>query len=463
MEQVTLDQWDAYEPEIFTVSAVSKIISGLLETDKLKNIWITGEITNYKRHSSGHIYFSLSEQCKGGEAVLRCTIWKSAARYLPFIPGDGMRIQAYGTIQNYQRSGQYTFNVTQIRPSGSGDKYLLVEEWKRELSSKGYFSVERKRRLPRYPLKIGVVTSETGAVFHDIKNVISSRFPVELLLSPTAVQGAGSERDIADAIARVQNLVDLIIVGRGGGSYEDLFAFNHPLVVEAIATAPVPVISAVGHESDITLADLAADVRASTPSHAAELGVPDRKIELESIREMNLLISKATIRKIEHADEELNSIRERLSPARMEREISERRQYGIELSDRMEFAGRTRVERMRLTLSELSMRIGSKNPKELLIREIPDRRGYLIELKERLRIRMNGNIASTRMELKGIRSLLEAHNPFEICRRGYCVVRKDGVVISSVSKLQTGEEVLLSFADGVASADITRVKCNEKI
>jgi exodeoxyribonuclease VII large subunit len=216
---------------------------------------------------------------------------RNAARYLDFTPDDGMEVRAYGSISHYEPGGRYSFQITQMRPAGAGERALLIEKWRREMAAKGWFSPERKRTPPKYPVRIGVVTSSTGAVIHDIRNVISKRFPAEIILSPAMVQGATAHEDIARAIIRVQDMVDVLIVGRGGGSHEDLFAFNHPCVVEAIVTCPVPVIAAIGHEVDITLADLAADVSASTPSHAAEQCVPDRVSERDALMHMKRRMS----------------------------------------------------------------------------------------------------------------------------------------------------------------------------
>lgn len=464
MEQRTLDTFSGTErPSVMRVSEVTAVITRLLDTPEVTNIRVTGEITNYKKHGSGHLYFSLSERQGEKEFVIRCTIWKTAARYLPWTPEDGMIVEAFGSINHYERNGQYTFIISQMWQSGAGEKALLIENWKRELGLKGYFSSERKRPLPEYPERIGVVTSETGAVIHDITNVLSCRFPVEIILSPTAVQGPTAHEDIAAAIRRVSGMVDLIIVGRGGGSYEDLFVFNHPRVVEAIATCPVPVIAAIGHEVDITLADLAADYRASTPSHAAELSVKDRKSETELLFQIKTRIFRRVLSKVEQTDEEVNDIRERLSLVRLERVISQKRQYLVDISDRLTNNSLTQLEKNLLRIREYSARLMAKNPREILRREIPQRRTMLEEYHERLVYATNMKLARCHSEIQTFSQILQARNPYVACKEGYCVVLREGKVISLAESLSPDERVKLVFSDGSVNAKISEVNSHEKI
>jgi len=445
------------------VSEVTGVITQLLDTPKLINIRVSGEITNFKRHGSGHLYFSLSERQGEKEFTIRCSIWKNAARYLPWTPEDGMEVEAFGSINHYERGGQYSFIISQMWQSGAGEKAALIEQWKRELTARGFFAPERKRPLPEYPQRIGVVTSETGAVIHDIQNVISNRFPTEIILSPTAVQGAGAHEEIAAAIRRVAKMVDIIIVGRGGGSYEDLFVFNHPVVVEAIATSPVPVVAAIGHEVDITLADMAADHRASTPSHAAEMCVRDRRAEIESLNHFRTRIFRRLLSRIEQADEELNDLRERIALVRIERTLSQRRQYLVELSDRMSFFAELSLKKQRIRIKEYAARIQAQNPAGILMREIPERRIRLSELSERMDQVTCSRLACHRLELHSLASVLEARNPHTACKKGYCLVMHEGEIVSSVDMLNTGDRVKLTFSDGIAEAEIHEVKQHEEV
>ena len=275
----TPDEPDTAITAPLRVSELSAIVQELLDDPRLQDIRVRGEITNYKHHGRGHRYFSLSEKGGGSTAaVIKCVMWRSDAERLPFTPDEGMEVVVSGSVTVYAPHGAYQLQVKSMEKAGLGEKYLLVEQWKKELSALGLFAAERKRPLPGFPARIGVVTSETGAVIHDIRNVVERRYPAEIIISPTAVQGETAHREIAAAIRRLAGCVDVVIVARGGGSFEDLFPFNHPDVVKAIAACPVPVVSAIGHEVDITLADLAADMRAPTPSAAAELVVPDRVV-----------------------------------------------------------------------------------------------------------------------------------------------------------------------------------------
>ncbi|PWR76105.1 exodeoxyribonuclease VII large subunit [Methanospirillum stamsii] len=464
MDQVTLDKWNKnQDPHIFRVSEVSAIISHLLENEDLQNIWISGEITNFKRHSSGHLYFSLFEKKSGKESVISCSIWKSKAQYLDFLPEDGMEVRAYGSVSHYEPGGRYSFQITQMRPSGAGEKALLIEQWRREMAGKGWFNSERKRTLPKFPEKIGVVTSPTGAVIHDIENVISGRFPAEIILSPTIVQGPLAHEDIARAIGRVQGMVDVLIVGRGGGSNEDLFSFNHPVVVEAIVNSPVPVISAIGHDVDITLADLAADISASTPSHAAELCVPDRKSEYENLVHLKKRMFLRLIQNLERSQEDLNAVRDRLSFFRLQREMGIRRENLVEISDRLLRAGEASRQRAHSLLLELKGRIDGRNPRNILIRELPDRRAFMIELTERLTKSVSARIAREKTELRSMSAILAAHGPKEAFKRGYCLVHSDGKVVRSVCDIHPGAMVQLRFLNGTADAEIRKVQYDEKI
>ncbi|ABD42696.1 Exodeoxyribonuclease VII large subunit [Methanospirillum hungatei JF-1] len=464
MDQATLDNWTKKDgPVTLRVSEVSRMITRLLEDPSLQNIWIIGEITNFKRHSSGHLYFSLSEQIAGKESVVSCAIWKSAARYLDFTPDDGMEVRAYGSISHYEPGGRYSFQITQMRPSGAGERALLIEGWRREMAAKGWFSPDRKRIPPRYPVRIGVVTSSTGAVIHDIRNVISKRFPAEIILSPTMVQGASAHEEIARAIIRVQDMVDVIIVGRGGGSYEDLFAFNHPCVVEAIVTCPVPVIAAIGHEVDITLADLAADVSASTPSHAAEQCVPDRESELDALIHMRKRMFLQLMNRLESAQEDLNGIRDRLSSPRLLREVRMRQEALADLTDRMERGAQGLKDRAQSRLAELRGRLEGRNPLVYLRRELPERKNFLAEIKGRLSCAVQVRLQAERAELTSLSAILKARGPEALFQAGYCMVSSAGTVIRSCTELTPGKMVTIRLRDGTADAAITQVYHDKKV
>lgn len=408
---------DAQEPNKLPVTAdaplsvgeVSSIIEDLLEDPRLQDIRVRGEVTNYKHHSRGHRYFSLSEKGQTGTvAVIKCVMWRADAERLSFEPEDGMDVVVTASVRVYPPQGVYQLQVKTMTRGGIGEKYLLVEKWKKELAAEGCFASERKRPLPPFPARVGVVTSETGAVIHDIRTVIARRYPVEVVISPTAVQGDEAHGDIARAIARVAGHVDVVIVARGGGSFEDLFPFNHPDVVRAIASCPVPVVSAIGHEVDVTLADLAADIRAPTPSVAAELVVPDRKDLRIALQDLRCQLSGALLSRVSRAQDEIAGLRDRLRPQRFSRKISEKRQATADLSDRLERAFSTRIERDRLVLAE-------------------------------------------------IKTALEGKSPRAVLARGYCVAEKDGIVIRTVETLKREDRLNLRFYNGRSQVVVERV------
>ena len=259
-----------------TVSDLNEYVRRSLAGDPmLKDLKLRGEISNFKRHVSGHLYFSLKDE----QARIQCVMFRQDASRLTFSPADGMRVELRGSVSLYTAAGSYQFYATGMSPDGLGALYQRFEELKRRLMAEGLFDAGRKRPLPLLPRQIGIVTARTGAVIHDIARVAGRRNPgVPLVLRPAQVQGAGAAEDIAQGIRDLSALpeIDVLIIGRGGGSLEDLWAFNEEAVVRAIAACPVPVISAVGHETDVTLSDFAADVRAATPSAAAELAVQER-------------------------------------------------------------------------------------------------------------------------------------------------------------------------------------------
>ncbi|VVB84184.1 Exodeoxyribonuclease 7 large subunit [uncultured archaeon] len=266
------------EKGIYTVREFTLAIKGVLTDGKFNDVWIRGEISNFTNHSSGHRYFTLKDK----SSSLQCVMFKWHGSRLRFELEHGMKVLVLGDVDVYEPKGQYQLNVRAIRPDGVGELYKAYEQLKKKLESEGLFSPDHKKPLPRYPKKIGVATSLTGAVLHDILTVLKRRYPVDVLFIPTIVQGEYAAKSIVHSLDVLNRTdVDLIIMGRGGGSIEDLWAFNEEIVARSIFRSRIPVISAVGHETDFTIADFVADARAPTPSAAAEVAVPDRQ-ELHS-------------------------------------------------------------------------------------------------------------------------------------------------------------------------------------
>ena len=275
-------------PKIWTVSElVGQIGQVLQDRADLQNCWISGELSNFKNHrASGHWYFTLKDE----SSSLKGVMFKSRSERVRFIPSDGLKVMIRGNIRMYEREGTIQFYAEEMEPSGLGQLYLAFEQLKKKLEEEGLFDPTRKKNIPRYPKRVGIVTSPTGAAIRDIINVMGRRHPgMSWILAPAAVQGEAAPREVAQAIARLNRYkkVDVIIVGRGGGSLEELWAFNTEVVARAISASVIPVISAVGHETDVTISDYVADLRAPTPSAAAELAVPilqDLKFQLIQLR-----------------------------------------------------------------------------------------------------------------------------------------------------------------------------------
>jgi exodeoxyribonuclease VII large subunit len=405
----TPDEPDDDKKLLLSVAELSAIIGGLLDDPRVQDIRVKGEVTNYKHHGRGHRYFSLSEKGGGATAaVIKCVMWRSDADRLAFSPEEGMEVVVSGSVTVYAPHGAYQLQVKKMEKAGLGEKYLLVEQWKKELVAEGLFAAERKRPLPCFPGRIGVVTSETGAVIHDIRNVIGRRYPVEIIISPTAVQGEEAHREIAAAIRRLATLTDVIIVARGGGSFEDLFPFNHPDVVRAIAGSPVPVVSAIGHEVDITLADLAADIRAPTPSAAAELVVPDRAVLLLQLEELQRQITASLLGRVAWARDEVTGLRDRLRPRQFLRKLDERKTATADLGDRLDRGLQSRLGRERLIIREL-------------------------------------------------RTALDGRSPLAVLARGYCIAEKDGVVVRGTGMITEGDRLKLRMHDGNSRVIVERV------
>lgn len=384
---------------IKSVSEVNAYIKKLLaRAVPLQGILIQGEISNFKLYPSGHAYFTL----KDGRSAIKCVMFRSYASRLRFRPENGMKVIAGGRIDVFERDGVYQLYVESLTPDGVGELALAFEKLKEKLYKEGLFDETHKKPLPRFPKKIGVVTSLAGAVLRDVYHVSSRRWPmVSLVLYPVQVQGEGSAGEIAAGIDFFNRVypVDTLIVGRGGGSMEDLWSFNEEIVVRAIYASKIPVISAVGHETDFTLADFVSDMRAATPSQAAELAVPDRVELLRYVRGLDQRLARATEGKIDYLRERLLGLLKRPSLSRPEELLSERRQ------------------RLDMTIRRLQ---------ELSAANVKEKRHALTVSMEKL-------------------SVL---SPLNVLKRGYGMVEKDGVPIASTSAVSIGDKLKLTMRDG---------------
>ena len=390
---------------VHSVSDVNRYLKDLLAGEPLlQGISVRGEISNFKQYPSGHCYFTL----KDTNSALKCVMFRSRVQYLRFLPQNGMQVVAGGSIAVYERDGVYQLYVDSLIPEGTGDLALAFEQLKEKLAAEGLFDPARKQPLPAFPKKIGVVTSSAGAVLRDIYRVSKRRWPgIQLVLYPVQVQGEGAAEQIARGIDffAEEYAVDVIIAGRGGGSMEDLWAFNEEPVVRAIAACPVPLISAVGHETDFTLADFAADVRAATPSQAAELAVPDRS---EVMRQVENLTGQLT--------------------RQVQRELALRRQ-------RLEGLLNSRVMR---------------EPQSMLA----ERRQRLDFLLAGLQRTAKVELQSKQHKLGLTLNRLAAINPVAVMGRGYGIVTKQDKLVSSIQTVEIDDELQLTFTDGHVQAKV---------
>ena len=397
------------ETRIYSVSELNGLIKELFdETPLFLQIAVRGELSNYKIYPSGHHYFTL----KDSESSLKCVMFKSSALKLRFKPENGMSVTAFGRVSVYPRDGAYQLYCTGIMPEGTGDLQVAFEQLKKKLDEEGLFDASHKKPLPLYPEKIAVITSSAGAAVHDMIRILSHRWPMaKVLLLPVRVQGIEAPAEIAGAIryANRHALADLIITGRGGGSIEDLWAFNDERVARAIYASSIPVISAVGHEPDVTISDYVADRRASTPSNAAEIAVPDASEERTALESYGIRASQAIDKQVKHLRTELKS----LSTRRV-----------------MQDAGAY----------------------------LDDRRIELDHMRDKLAASMEAQLAQKTREQAGLAAALDAMSPLRVLMRGYAIAAQEsGETVRSVKQLQSGQSLRLRVFDGSAKCTVNEI------
>lgn len=398
---------DAY-PKVFSVTQLNKYVKGILDGNEyLSQILVSGEISNFKAHYSGHYYMTI----KDDNAAIKAVMFAGNASRLRFKPENGLKVIILGKVSMYEKDGTYQLYITSMQPDGLGSLNLAYEQLKKKLSEEGLFDVKYKKKLPFFPQRVGVITSQTGAAVRDIINVISRRCPsCQIILKPVCVQGETAAPEISKAVSlfNKHNAADVLIVGRGGGSIEDLWAFNEELTARSIFESKIPVISAVGHETDTTICDFVADLRAPTPSAAAELAVPD----------VSLL------------NKQLEGIKNRL----------------IYLSD-----NRFSLERERLIIYENT--ITSKNP----ITKIKENKKELKNINNRLNNSIIQKINSEKLILSSFAKRLNALNPLSVIERGFSITYKESAVVSSVKAISEGDTVSVKLADGGFSAEVIKI------
>ncbi|MDP8269267.1 MAG: exodeoxyribonuclease VII large subunit [Candidatus Tenebribacter davisii] len=396
---------------VFSVSEVNRHIHNVID-DSIPKLFVEGEIANFTHHRSGHIYFSLKDE----KSTLRCVFFKAANLALKFQPKTGDKVICLGKISVYEKGGNYQLTVNRMIQSGIGDLQLRFEELKQKLKDEGLFDNSFKKAIPKYPESIGIVTSSTGAAVEDIRNVISRRYPTNIYLYPATVQGDKAAKEIIKGINYFNEEfpVDVLIIGRGGGSQEDLFCFNDETLVRKIFASKIPVISAVGHEIDFTISDFVADLRAPTPSAAAELAVPDRK---ELTNKINNLF------------------------------------FNLRSTTQHYFTSK------KLEIQELENALDRQHPKNIL----KDLHIRLEKVLYKLSSKTNEILKTERSKLEILYNELKELSPQEALKRGYSIIRKDKKILNSIETINISDKLQLILADGKCLAEIIEKQKNIKL
>lgn len=398
------------QQKILTISQINEYIRSVLDKDSLlSEVAVRGEISNYKMYPSGHHYFTLKDE----GSALKCVMFKGSALRLRFRPENGMKVIAVGKVSVFPRDGAYQLYCSTLALDGIGDLHAAFEQLKAKLGAQGLFDPSHKQKLPVFPGVIGIVTSSAGAAIHDMLRILKKRYPLtKVRLFPVRVQGAEAPGEIAAAIryANHYKLADLLIVGRGGGSMEDLWAFNDEKVAYAIFESRIPVISAVGHEPDVTISDFVADLRAATPSNAAELAVPDQNALRQTLDSMSDAMATVLHRQIHNAQKHLNMLAES-APMKSPLSYFENRQRALEL------------------------------------------------LKNRMIASQEKNLSLKRQSFVRYTAKLDAMSPLKVLSRGYAMAEtEDGALLRNVAQIAPGDTVCVSVSDGSFHAKITKIR-----
>ncbi|OEY67233.1 exodeoxyribonuclease VII large subunit [Marinobacter sp. X15-166B] len=431
-----------------TVSELNHQVRHLLETSFMQ-VWVEGELSSFSRPSSGHWYFTLKDR----KCQVRCAMFRGFNQRVRSIPREGDLVRIRGKVSLYENRGDFQMIAEQIEPAGLGALQQAFEALKRKLHGEGLFAVERKRALPYPPRHIGIVTSPTGAAIHDILTVLARRCPsIPVTLYPTAVQGKAATADIIAAIERAQQhgKADVLIVGRGGGSVEDLWCFNEESLARALAACTIPTVSAVGHEVDVSIADFVADLRAPTPSAAAESISPDQQDWLRALRDYEQRLVHATGRALRLFETRLNHLSTRLRDPRRELQIKAQRLDELEL--RLDNSMTQAVRQLRNRVEQLQDRLRGQSPR----RQLGQHQQELARLQQRLDHTIHTLMAQRRRQLEHLVQTLHVVSPLATLGRGYAIVQDEHQrIIRHASDVQPGDPIRARVAEGVIEATVT--------
>ncbi|WP_405168569.1 exodeoxyribonuclease VII large subunit [Paenibacillus sp. FSL H3-0286] len=446
----------AAERQVYSIKELNRYIRMKLDSDNLlSDVWIRGEISNFTHHGSGHMYFTLKDESSRIKAIM----FASHNQRLPFIPKEGARVIARGNVTVYERDGQYQFYATHMQPDGIGSLYLAYEQLKSKLEKEGLFAEARKRSLPRFPKCIGVITSPTGAAVRDIVITLQRRFPqVAIVIYPVLVQGKGAAPSIVKAIGALNAMgeADVLIVGRGGGSLEELWAFNEEEVARAISASRIPVISAVGHETDFTIADFAADLRAATPTAAAELAVPHAGELAAQLLQLQQRLRQALQQRAQRGRERHSVLQRSLALAGPRRTLIQHTQRLDMLRERLQRSADARLSRSRERKAVLHHSLQRFHPRDSVAaaRQRTDslRRELMGAMQARLQEKRSRYVAEIRH--------LDALSPLKVMSRGYSLVYDEAEehLIKSLTEVQLGDLVVIKMNDGQLNCQVWGMK-----
>ncbi|MFC4738078.1 exodeoxyribonuclease VII large subunit [Bacillus daqingensis] len=442
-----------------TVSAITTLIKQTLDRHAgLQNVWVQGEISNFKKHSRGHMYFTL----KDDKSRLQSVMFAGNNRSLAFAPENGMKVLVRGDISVYEPFGQYQFYAKEMQPDGIGHLYMAFEQLKKKLEAEGLFSPDHKKKIPKIPERIAVVTSPTGAAVRDIVTTIRRRYPLAAVtLLPVLVQGPNAPESIIKALRQAEETAsfDVIIAGRGGGSLEELWAFNEEEVARTIFSLTTPVISAVGHETDVTISDFTADLRAPTPTAAAELAVPDIQDMRAFVMERHTRLLRAVKLKFDRKQEQLKAL-ERSYAFQYPQRLLEQKEQELDIwTDKLRRALQENAQSQRIRLEKMEQRLSHVHPNQMAEKE----KNKLMQLEQALKTAIRRQHDNERHRLNLQLSKLELLSPLQLMKKGYSLTYdKHGDLLRSVDSVAKGDKVSLKMKDGRIDASVVNVIREER-
>lgn len=439
------------QPSIISVTRLNRLARQVLESE-IGQVWVSGELSNFVAASSGHWYFTL----KDSKAQIKTAMFKGANRSVKFSPKAGDKVVIRGSLSLYEARGDYQLIGEHMEPEGLGQLKQAYEALKAKLSAEGLFAMEAKQALPSSVRRLGVVTSPTGAAIHDILTVLKRRNPsIEVVIYPSLVQGATAAKSIAEQIniANIRDEVDLLIVGRGGGSLEDLWAFNEETVAYAISKSKLPIVSAVGHEVDVTIADYVADMRAPTPSAAAELVSTDKSQLERHIQQQQHRLSQVFQQYIKRIEYKLHLIESRLSNVHPAVQIRQANQHTDNLTMRLSQAINAKLNDAQGKITNATLRLQHTSP----INAIKDKKQQLQKVSEKLNSIQQRQLSDKRYQLQRIADILNSVSPLSTLSRGYSIAFKNNKVVRSISQLEKGDVIETRISDGSVIAKIQEI------